>query len=277
MSTLNENEIPSLKELVFGEEAQAMAEMVILLPVYLMLMVSMIYLGHIMLVRQQVLEATRWFAWQERQNSDPGSVNSKFFPRFSVEKHVKGKGAGRASPRGGSAPSFYDEVIDDTNVSGADNNAKALAKAVLSYNDRNMVVKRSAEVDFRYNYTTYGGFVGGWGQGTTTQMDRHSVYIWRSLNQNQKRLTFKESQNGAHPIIFNYTQNPPSGVSLEAFSPMQTPWQALIKARRQGEGPDIQGDGLHEGGSHANSPTLWNIRHDLNNSSTNPFFRKYFR
>lgn len=49
--------------LVSGEEATASTEMVILLPVYLLFMVGLFWMGNVMLVRQVMISDTRNFAW----------------------------------------------------------------------------------------------------------------------------------------------------------------------------------------------------------------------
>lgn len=60
------------------EAGTAMAELAVLLPVYLMLLVGVIVFGRWVLARQQVVEAARFACWQ----GTPGTDLSQFFGRF---------------------------------------------------------------------------------------------------------------------------------------------------------------------------------------------------
>jgi hypothetical protein len=68
-----------------GEEASATVELAILLPVYMILFVAVLTIGHMVLIKQELVLAVRYQAWlpNDSQAQNTGSINNSFFPDFT--------------------------------------------------------------------------------------------------------------------------------------------------------------------------------------------------
>ena len=67
-----------------GEDATATVELAILLPVYMMLFVGLLTIGHLVLIRQKVVEAVRFQAWLpgDTRTNNNGGVTNNFFATY---------------------------------------------------------------------------------------------------------------------------------------------------------------------------------------------------
>lgn len=67
-----------------GEDATATVELAILLPVYAMLFVGLLTIGHLVLIRQKIVEAVRFQAWLpgDARTNNNGGVTNNFFATY---------------------------------------------------------------------------------------------------------------------------------------------------------------------------------------------------
>lgn len=67
-----------------GQDASATVELAILLPVYMLLFVGVLTIGHLVLIRQEIVLAVRYQAWLGRDANAqaPARINNNFFPNF---------------------------------------------------------------------------------------------------------------------------------------------------------------------------------------------------
>lgn len=248
----------SFKRLIFEEDAQAMAEFVVLLPVYLLLFVVMIYMGHLMIIRQQVVEASRWYAWSPPNsawaspNASPVEVNNTFFGRF-----VKGRmnALGRASvsvQRDNNIP----EIAKGLQAERGSTEAKRLAQDFLMNTEGNgtNIEKRVARVEFRYNFPWFGQRFGREDIGVPNS---HTVYGFRTIN---GRRDFTQDFN--YPIM-NYTKK--NVGRLQAFDIRDDPFQFPFENR----GGRYVAD---SGKDHENHACFWNREGRLGRDVGSPLF-----
>jgi hypothetical protein len=240
----------SLKRLIMEEDAQAMAELVVLLPLYLVLFVSMIYLGHLLIIRQQVVEASRWYAWAT-PSSLRLSVNNTFFPRF-VKGRMNALGSGSVSVQRSAGIS---EIRDAIKVENGSQEAKTLAVEFLSNSRSNgtNIEKRTAKVSFRYNFPWFGD---RFGRANLSVPNSHTVY---GLQRIDGRREFTKGNN--FPIM-RYTSRNVGG--LQAYSIYDDPFQRVLEYRG-----GFRDDG---GTGHENHSCFWNREGLLGRDKGSPLF-----
>jgi len=249
------------RRLFVDEDAQAMAEMVVLLPVYLLLIVGMIYTGHLVLIRQQVVEAARWYAWSRSTGGQ--RPERLFLSNF--------RGTGRAQVSADVAVQvqafdFKRAVLDRISGTRAGRNlAQDLVMDRQGGRGTNLE-RRQARVQASYSFPW---FVDRLGVKEVGQSCQHVVYVHakdprQSLAQRRRFRRFQP-----HPIELT-TARPPAGAEgLEAYVPSRNFWLPLEEysfassLRR----PD-------SGINHERHSCLWNTTHILGNptETANPFF-----
>lgn len=248
----------SFKRLIFEEDAQAMAEFVVLLPVYLILFVTMIYMGHLMIIRQQVVEASRWYAWSPPNsawgspNASPIEVNSTFFGRF-VRGRMNAIGRATASVQ---RDTNIPEIATGLQGQRGSTEAKRLAQDLLMNTQGNgtNIEKRTARVEFRYNFPWFGQRFGRADMGIPNS---HTVYGFRRA---EGRRDFTEDFR--YPIM-NYTRR--SVGRLQAFDIRDDPFQFPFEFR----GGRYVAD---SGTDHENHACFWNREGRLGRDVGSPLF-----
>jgi hypothetical protein len=114
-----------------GQEATATVELAILLPVYMLIFVGVMTIGHLVLIRQKVVEAVRFQAWMPNhaQTSGNPQITNNFFATFQPFS----AGAGYTGTRTKSDFKFDDgRFAQCYNSFNATQHQKDFAKAVLN-------------------------------------------------------------------------------------------------------------------------------------------------
>lgn len=139
-----------------GQEATATVEMAILLPVYMLMFVGVLTIGHLVLIRQKIVEAVRFQAWlpDDTKTSNNAQITDNFFATFQTFSNGAGytqlnktRNPWRFNDQG-----IYQGCYDGTNPSAA---AKQLAIDVLNDNPTNGGTRQHLEhshVEGKFTY-----------------------------------------------------------------------------------------------------------------------------
>lgn len=93
--------LDGIARLAADEDASAAVEMAVLLPVYLLLLAGLLTTGHLVLVRQGVVMATRYRAWEPlnaRPRASADDLSRAFFPIFHNDTGDKSGGVFASPP-----------------------------------------------------------------------------------------------------------------------------------------------------------------------------------
>jgi Flp pilus assembly protein TadG len=240
-----------LTRLVVEEEGQAMVEFVVLLPVYLLLIVGMIYMGHLMIIRQQVVEASRWYAWSNNRSLN-FTARSRFFSRFSGRSLSALGSINNPGTRENQVPVFSSAFSNE-----ADPDARTVARELLlnSQGNGTNLVERVATARFDYTFPLFTGRVG---MQSLSVPCTHTVYAYKDISRR------REITSGTNYPIIRYTGRDVSN-SLQAFNTYADPYEPVRV--RQG-----QQFVMDSGSGHENHACFWNRKALLGKNVGNPFF-----
>lgn len=288
-------EPPSLRSMARSEDAQAVVEMAVLLPVYVAMMIGMVYIGHLVLIRQQVFEAARWYAWSQGGEAR-GQGNAAFYPRFQK--------LGRSGVSDFAADDYRwgNDEKAELNRLGSNSKAVAIAMALVNGNGNNLMRSdgatvnksgtnlemRQVTVDHVYKFSWIAGPL----PATVLQRESHAVmaYVDTSL----RRPWFKDTRPGERqnfPPVETYLRNPSNfGISLDQYKSAATSnTNATTNVTTTDEGDPYLGHltySISGGQISTNQPQddarsrnhthqcMWNTDHSrLKNPRGQPFFR----
>lgn len=256
-----------------ASRSQAAAELVTLLPVYLLLFVMSIYVGRFQIITAETVELARFKAW-----SVDGSMqvpSRSFFRRFENGKlNISEPNQGLSSVQ-----NILEKALDDQSGS---NEAKELAKAyAMNQGGTGLNIgRRQSRVTVNYGHPWY---VTGFYTRNFQAIREHVAYVPRSLNDKDRRH-YESDQ--VHPFLYTYARNPPGGLEeFDVFGDRDTPkiwfphYSTPFAGGRWQYVPS-------PGDNYSSQPDLWNTRHQIQaplgwpQSGTNPFFvhpKNFFR
>lgn len=300
--------LADVKGLVSDEGATALAEFVVLMPVYSALFIGLIYLGHLAVIRQQVHEATRFLAWQNDasgQRNSQGQIKSYFFNAISgfAKVNIPNPEAPAPSPirfegaSGGNGPDFErvikkhaGEIIGGQNGAGRirslldskdRGDRKVLETLAFAFLDNkggaNALNIQGAKVDATYTFPMYGHRTG---IQSVTQNAMVVVYMPNVSGNNSFKVRRVLSsglslsggavqESALHPVE-DLLVDSNSSAGLQSFQTFEKPWIPF-----QAFGPINDSSGPID--DHQNIPSLWNTRHDMDDDTANPFFSENTR
>jgi hypothetical protein len=164
-----------------------MAEFVVLIPLYLVLIFGLIYLGNLALCKQQVVEAARFQGWQARgiASSNSAGLKDKFFGRFSGEASI--------NPRVKPYRFSSDKVREDLNGAGVrgSREGKNITR-LLNNMDRGWLQESQVTIKFTYRPT----FFTLAGLAPKQEMSSDHAIILRGT---EERPTYRDRSH-RHPI-----------------------------------------------------------------------------
>lgn len=284
--TRDESETSPLEKLL-EEDAQAMVEFAVLLPIYLFLFIAVIYSGHLMLMKQQGVEAARWFAWQDtelgRDNLDAGRA---FYPRFAGDEGFEivvedqETTPWHESP---GIPGLITALARDSETGGSDPRLRRLAGRLSedllrgSQGGAQTLELRRCRVVSTYRFPWFGDRVG---LRTLSIPSSHSVVTRTRLGARRRSLYFEEGQ--AHPIEAitgaprRLTEDPsllPPYIPSASEDPIDgadNRWIPLVTRERTGL--FFTGTAPDPGTDHQGHACRWNLRHVLGARDANPFY-----
>jgi hypothetical protein len=185
-----------------GQNASATVEMAILLPVYMLMTVAVLSVGHLVLIRQKVVEAVRFQAWLP---GDPlasdQKMNSNLFQNFTASANGSYSGS-RTRAGVDFSDSFYQGCYQ--NIPGASARATQLAIAVLNDNPavrvqgRRHLFESRATGSFTYKPVWLPSFLG---VGQVSPNTQCIVYLRSSDPQAERKVLDYDSNSNAPYII----------------------------------------------------------------------------
>lgn len=131
------------------EDATALAEMVILLPVYMLLLFGLIHIGQRVIIRQQAVEAAWYVAWHPDPVNSPAEVNAAFFGNFQR--------LGQASLAFGRPNDIRVTSEDLSRIGGADRESADATARILNNeggDGRGGPLLREGSAEVRFDYVS---------------------------------------------------------------------------------------------------------------------------
>lgn len=252
--------------LIEEEAGQAMAELVVLLPVYLLLLILAMWIGQHQLTRQQTLEAARYFAWNGR--SVRRITKKSFFPRFHSSGRIK---VVEAKSGIFGQPTFASNLSTNSNQRQVDGlldtqlidkhtenkqSARALAKA-YALNKYCSANPGKANLDFsrRHVVASFQGLripaISNWLGIELSAKRQHHVYIIKDLSKRYRDVyndhqdvrygRARRKRGRPHPFLTMVGKSQVPG--LKPFDALSRRWHPLQHWRDGGDsrGPILKG------------------------------------